>query len=286
MTTIQWTDETWNPVRGCTRVSPGCMNCYAERQAFRFAGPGQGYNGLVKISNGHPQWTGEIVQVLDKLRIPYKWRRPRMVFVNSMSDCFHENVEDWFLDNMFAVMALCPQHIFQILTKRPDRMREYINTTKTRLSITARTGKIPPWPLPNVWLGVSVENQKYADERIPILAQTAAQVRFLSCEPLLEKIDITRWIDRDKIRLAGGSWTSELIDWVICGGESGPEARPFSLIWADSLRAQCVDHRVPFFMKQVGSNAIMCPTKDRKGGDMSEWPESLRVRQWPHTAKG
>jgi protein gp37 len=287
-TTIEWTDANWNPIRGCSRVSEGCRNCYAEGVARRFSGPGLPYEGLVNLTTG--AWNGKIRFVEDHLLDPLRWKKPRRIFVNSMSDLFHENVTDEMRDRIFAVMALCPQHTFQVLTKRPERMLKWftqhfnVKSPGAREMIFEISHKHPDfvegrewvakaanafdvWPLPNVWLGVSVENQKAADERIPLLLQTPAAVRFLSCEPLLGKLSLDR--------VGPGPWPlfgplsgycskhfprhhchcdrqQASIDWVIAGGESGPNARPMHPDWVRSLRDQCADAGVPFFFKQWG----------------------------------
>lgn len=209
ITPIQWTETTWNPVRGCAIVSPGCINCYAMRQAHRFSGPGKPYVGLTKQTERGPQWTGTVVTVEDALREPLSWRRPRKVFVNSMSDLFHDDVPFTFVDKVFAVMALTNRHIYQILTKRPQRMRSYLNSrarSATYWKKAVPEGWSLEWmdiplvrfPLPNVWIGVSVENQKYADARIPILLETPAALRFISAEPLLGPVDFRRWLGEGK----------------------------------------------------------------------------------------
>jgi len=205
ITKIEWADRSWNCVRGCSIVSPGCRSCYAMKQAHRFSGPGRAYEGLTKLTErSGPQWTGKVVTVEDALLEPLSWRKPQRVFVNSMSDLFHEDVPDEFIDKVFAVMALAERHTFQILTKRPERMREWFDENgrdavqhtvhypqfdRWRQSIT-----LGQWPLPNVWLGVSAEDQQRADERIPLLLQTPASVRFVSCEPLLGPVDLSRWM--------------------------------------------------------------------------------------------
>ncbi len=286
-TGIEWTDATWNPIRGCSRVSEGCRNCYAETVANRFCGPGSPYEGVVQIGadgKGNGKWNGQIKFVEKHLLDPLKWKKPQRIFVNSMSDLFHENVTDEMRDKIFAVMALCPQHTFQVLTKRPERMLDYASG-ETRFAqiaafadaFAAKMGWdewIPQWPLPNVWLGVSVENQKAADERISLLLQTLAAVRFISAEPLLGPVNVDPWfIDRD-FQCSGfipaeradnpycqcGGHESDpchhspagLLDWVIVGGESGPGARPMHPEWARSLRDQCIAAGVPFFFKQWG----------------------------------
>ena len=216
-TGIEWADATWNPIIGCTRVSSGCMKCYAERMALRFAGPDGRYEGLVKKVGDEPRWTGEVRLVDSVLAKPLSWRRPRRIFVNSMGDLFHEKVPDEWIDQAFGVMALAPQHQFLILTKRPERMlawfrRECDLTAPVECLTELYTGHpeiagrhpfdkdaaigvgLRGWPLPNVWLGVSVEDQATADERIPLLLDTPAAVRFISAEPLLAPIDLEKWL--------------------------------------------------------------------------------------------
>lgn len=323
---IAWTDETWNAIKGCSRISPGCANCYAERTAVRFAGPGLPYEGLVRIANLHPQWTGQIGVSETQMWKPLRWTRPRMVFVNSMSDIFHENLEESTIDDMFAVMALCPQHTFQCLTKRADRQLAYMaepgrgseiiermsRIAFDEVSKVGRSGRLPAlarfankptddeiqiqikdfsWPPKNVWLGVSVEDQKRADERIPLLIQTPAALRWLSVEPMLGHVDLGLMGTCPKDWGKGYQPLYEFIDWVVCGGESGPGARRFDLDWARDLLAECRNAKVKFFMKQVGANAIdyfnpKFNVTDRKGGNPTEWPEMLRVREFPAIAGG
>jgi protein gp37 len=283
---IEWTESTWSPVTGCTRVSEGCRNCYAERlTATRLASQPK-YAGLALLdAKREAHWTGEIRLHEAELAVPLKWRRGRMIFVCSMSDLFHEKVPFEFVDKVFAVMALCPQHTFQVLTKRPERMAEYlrlcyIQATQGGRGILSRREDevadrvVPAWffiadcwsedrplpdpmrPLPNVWLGTSVEDQRTADERIPHLLQCPAAVRFLSCEPLLNSIDL-RSIGWERRIAEGGRITTDAlaaggISWVIVGGESGPGARPMHPDWACSLRDQCAAAGVPFFFKQIG----------------------------------
>lgn len=335
-TAIKWTDSTWNPVRGCSRVSEGCRNCYAEGVAHRFSGPGQAYEGLVRIGadgERRREWNGQIRFVEEHLLDPLRWgpvrracancltfgwpegyrlqrcdpkllsctgptKRGRRIFVNSMSDLFHENVTDAMRDLIFAVMALCPQHTFQVLTKRPERMLAYLDSARERIGELAfvnalrgrgivdpeaiRYAEYRQWPLPNVWLGVSVERQQEADARIPLLLQTPAAVRFVSAEPLLGPVDLTD-INRDPsdfdrtmpgfagvkrfsadaldgrncvvmpdVEYCEERGTRAKLDWVICGGESGAGARPMHPDWARSLRDQCRAAGVPFFFKQWG----------------------------------
>jgi protein gp37 len=312
MTTIEWTDETWNPVTGCTKVSAGCKNCYAEKVAKRFW--------------GHRRF--EDVRFHDeRLTIPLRWRKPRKVFVNSMSDLFHDGVPDDFIDRVFAIMSLCPQHTFQVLTKRPETMRRYMTRGLVgkadgfhmghRIARIAsellaampggphidRACAAPfyaraPWPLPNVWLGVSCEDQRAADGRIPLLLETPAAVRFISAEPLIGPIDLRYIKDGDEpfdsFRPRGQREPCDTtgIDWVIVGGESGPSARPCEVRWIRMIVAQCKNAAVPCFVKQLGSNIVthhpmdaasLLPvrTVDSKGADMAEWPQDLCVRQEP-----
>ena len=213
---IEWTDATWNPVRGCTKVSPGCTHCYAETFAERFRGV-----------PGHPYERGfDLRLVPDKLEEPLRWRKPRMIFVNSMSDLFHKGVSDEYILAVAEVMRKAHWHTFQVLTKRSERLRDLLR------------GKLRPHgDLKHIWWGVSVENRKHGLPRIEHLRQSPAAVRFLSIEPLLE--------DLGDLDLAG-------IHSVIAGGESGPGARPMSAEWVRSIRDQCVDREVPFFFKQWG----------------------------------
>jgi len=286
-TSIEWTrgddgsaGATWNPIRArnlatgkigwhCEHVSEGCRNCYSESMNRRLG------TGL-DFKPGH---RADVEIFLDEkmLLAPLRWKKPRRIFVNSMTDTFAEFVKDEWIDRMFAVMALCPQHTFQVLTKRPGRMQTYCcdpqsqriwrlacNMGQPGRALSATLAKFgSPWPLPNIWLGISAEDQATADERIPLLLQTPAAVRFVSLEPLLGPINLTRmklgggWYDvlggwRDvKERFPG---FDEQIDWVIVGGESGPHARPLHPRWARDLRDQCATAGVPFFFKQWGQH--------------------------------
>jgi len=214
-TGISWTDATWNPVRGCSRVSEGCRNCYAERVAARFSGPGQPYEDLADRERKGSKWTGVVRLIPAHLADPLRWRRPRRIFVNSMSDLFHESLTNEEIAAVFGVMAAAPQHTFQVLTKRARRMREWfewIGTANLDWLRTYAQRALDPtftkryvdrgttWPLPNVWIGVSVENQEAADERIPDLVRTPAAVRFLSCEPLLGPVVIANGCARIRKR--------------------------------------------------------------------------------------
>jgi protein gp37 len=287
-TKIEWTERTWNPIRGCSIVSPGCTNCYAMKQAHRFSGEGQAYEGLTKLTKGGPVWTGAVKMAPDHLKDPLRWRRPSRIFVNSMSDLFHEALPDEFIDMVFAVMAGAHDHTFQVLTKRPERMRAYLQQVSAEKDMqrwisAAEEMNLPgdvigwiereaDWPLPNVWLGVSVEDQARADERIPLLLETPAAVRWLSCEPLLGPVSFEgRWVPYE-ISAIHENWLKRL-GWIVVGGESGPGARPMDLDWARSLRAQCAAIGVPFFMKQIIDGHRKVPYE--------EWPSDLRVREYP-----
>ena len=298
MTAIEWTDEVWNPTTGCDRISPGCDNCYALTMAKRLKGMGQ----AKYQTDGDPRTSGPgfgIAVHSDALTEPLRWKKPRRVFVNSMSDLFHARVPREFLARVFAVMAATPQHTYQILTKRPDRAariltdlctcgRGHPNGEHFRSQMEwAATSHSPThvpglehgiyhrsgWPLPNVWIGTSVENQKYADLRIPALLETPAAVRFLSCEPLLGPVDLFAGDHSTHERDYDGAddyicldcstderhvpWrvidrTNFGIDWVIVGGESGPKARAMHPAWAQRLRDDCETAGVPFFFKQWG----------------------------------
>lgn len=252
-TGIEWTDATWNPVTGCEKVSPGCDHCYALTLAERFRG-----------APGHYFEHGFDVQLRpDKLDQPLRWRRPRRIFVNSMSDLFHKDIPDEYIARVFAVMAFAPQHTFQLLTKRHARMRSLLSSPGFEMLLWAAmvdlsAARAKPdvlcvdfepvdWPLPNVWLGVSVENQQWADTRIPALLATPAAVRFISAEPLLGPV----------------AFPAESLDWVIVGGESGKGARPMHPGWARQIRYQCELVGTPFLFKQWGSH-------DEHGNPMSK----------------
>lgn len=335
---IEWTDSTWNPVRGCSRVSDGCRQCYAEKQALRFSGKGQPFEGLVTLktketvlrrdfANGNVElkkvtkslgarWTGVVKLIENQLSVPLRWKKGRRIFVNSMSDLFHESLTFEEIDRVFAVMAACPQHQFQILTKRPKRMAEYLNDPSTDDRVAMAGERLAAeqgwchahedeyWPLPNVWLGVSVENQKEAERRIPYLLDVPAAVRFLSCEPLLGPIDFG--MDPDATTnprgllaciscrghgfhtrstfpdVSGNEQLSNcpecrdgiVLHWVIAGAESGPGARPMNEDWVRSLRDQCTAAGIPFFYKQKldGKNKIPLPLLD--GKQWAQFPET------------
>ena len=299
---IEWTDATWNPVTGCTKVSPGCDHCYAETFAERWRGtPGHHFEQGFDVRLWH-----------DRLEIPLRWKRPRRIFVNSMSDVFHEKVPDGFIACMFAVMAATPQHTYQVLTKRHGRMRSLLSSPEFRLT-AAFAGlskgldiEDAPWPLPNVWLGVSAEDQHWADIRVPALLATPAAVRFISAEPLLGPINLIG----QGGDLVGAGWHAlpdppeydggnpvcqdhgmencsqgcQFVDWVIVGGESGPGARPMEADWARSIVRQCEAAEVSVFVKQLGAVAGRSLGAGRKGGDWDAWPSDLRIREYPRRA--
>jgi protein gp37 len=268
--------------------------------AHRFNAPGGPYEGLtrlrVKGSHRGVDWAGKVVLVDEALTLPLRWKRPRRIFVNSMSDLFHESLPDATIDRVFAVMSLAPQHTFQILTKRPARMLRYLAATAL-VRASRPSGPPPPWPLPNVWLGVSCEDQATADERIPLLLQTPAEVRFVSAEPLLGPADVSAWVSLTPAPARAGGLPPRL-DLVICGGESGPGARPCDVAWIRSIVRQCKAAGVACFVKQLGAR-VACREEDRfasmedtdtgwqarlhdpKGSDPSEWPEDLRVQEMP-----
>ena len=339
MTSIQWTEQTWNPTTGCDRISDGCLNCYALTMAKRLKGMEQarGADRPKYQADGDPRTSGPGFGLSvhpDALTEPLRWKKPRKVFVNSMSDLFHARVPRVFLARVFAVMAATPQHTYQILTKRPERAARILGDLCTcgngcipgthfrsamEWAATSHSPTYVPglehgiyhrsgWPLPNVWIGTSVENQKYADLRIPSLLQTPAAVRFLSCEPLLGPVDLSRLplpsrertdIVYDALRQqygVPGLWhaaTASTIDWVIVGGESGPGARPMDPGWVSDLVGQCQDAGTAVFVKQLGSvwardhhtgGKSVSAHGDTKGGNPDHWPTHLRVREYPKTA--
>jgi protein gp37 len=361
LSSIEWCDATWNPTRGCSRVSEGCRHCFAERIAARFSrsideipGPRVGqthdaFHGFAHRVGGEARWTGKVELIESALDWPLRWRgdkaaraegRPSRIFVNSMSDLFHESLSDEGIERVFARMALAQQHVFQILTKRPERMQRWFSSgvpgLETRAEDVARAAehagrivydgrgsdrhKYPPasgdvsnrrvwpgWPLPNVWLGVSVEDQAAADARIPLLLQTPAAIRFVSYEPALGPVDFAKfmwpvhgwWIwphhSYAEAKAAGSecglrrqalvSAHARFVDWVIVGGESGPGARPFDVAWARATVEQCKAAGCAVFVKQLGANVRELHNTgrlaDSKGGDPAEWPDDIRVREFP-----
>jgi protein gp37 len=243
---IEWTDATWNPVTGCTKVSPGCKNCYAERQAERFRGvAGNAYEKGFDL-----QLRPERLEATSKLS-PLRWHKPKKIFVNSMSDLFHQGVPDSYVKQVYEVMREARRHTFQVLTKRPERLAPWYESHPEFAM------------LPNVWIGVSIEDRSFGLPRIPILKPIPAVVRFLSVEPLLE--------DLGKLDLSE-------IDWVIVGGESGPGARPMKPEWATSIRDQCVAAKVPFFFKQWGGVQKKRAGRLLEGRTWDEFPLPRRPR--------
>lgn len=255
---IEWCDTTWNPTTGCTRVSAGCSKCYIERTP-PFRKVGRRFDG-----DGPGSTTGVLLHP-DRLDTPLRWRKPRRVFVNSLSDLFHDDISDDYVARVFATIAVAHRHTFQVLTKRPARMRALLTDAKWMSWVEHRVGDIAGeyevvWPLRNLWVGVSVEDQQTADVRIPKLLATPAAVRFLSCEPLLACVDL--WTPRYQLPDGGlGSafaW-GRGVGWLICGGESGPGARPMHPQWARDLRDQCAAADVPFLFKQWGEWSPAAP---------------------------
>lgn len=316
---IEWTDATWNCVTGCTEVSPGCDHCYAKTFAERWRG-----------TPGHHFERGfDVTLRPERMYQPLRWRKPRRIFVNSMSDLFHDGVPTRFIAEMFAVMAMAPQHTFQVLTKRHGRMRSLLNSRDfwcevgdygRGIALAKVGGEYPAsgpmalaegssaagyWecasPLPNVWLGVSAEDQKWLDVRLPALLDTPAAVRFLSAEPLLGPLRIPFVEEFDGCTcgtgpsgyygmhergcgtMPGPAWGN--LHWVIAGGESGPGARPCERAWLRSLRRQCAEAGTPLFIKQVGSVLGRQIGAGAKGGDWDFWSEDLRIRQFPQASE-
>lgn len=298
--------QTWNPIVGCSKVSEGCRNCYAERMAGRLVGMGVSeYGRVVNIDTRTLPttrcWNGKTFLVEAALPKPLGWKKPRAIFVNSMGDLFHENTPDEWIDQVHYTMAKCPQHLFIVLTKRAERMAKYYS--EERCLYETDCGDYTPkasWPLPNVWIGVTAENQEAADARIPHLLSTPAAVRFVSCEPLIGPVDLCipqgcrscnhpgNVIERSGCRRCGGSGREPSIDLIIAGGESGAnqEVRPGHAEWFRSIRDQADEAGIPFFFKQWGNPAAyafsgfkrQCEAGldkvQRNGGD------SLDGRQW------
>ena len=291
-TSIEWADATVNAINGCTRVSPGCGGpgphggCYAERLAATRLRDHPSRPGLAIMTSNGPRWTGKVHLHEPELLKPLRWQKPRRIFWNAHGDIFHPAVPDEWIDSVFAVCALTPQHTHMILTKRSERMRKYLSAfirgERGVLHAARNLGRLDDacdaladaakkyrrcvsfGPLPNVWLGVSVEDQTRADERIPDLLATPAAKRFLSCEPLLGPVELRkplyrgdcgitmRGYLRDKSEPDDFHYWATKIDWIIVGGESGPRARPMHPDWARAIRDQCADAGVPFFFKQWG----------------------------------
>lgn len=258
MGAIEWTEKTWNPTVGCSIVSTECRECYAMKMAHRLAAMGQEkYRDLTEVVNGNVVWNGTVRLDRKALEIPYETKKPTLWFVNSMSDLFHESLSRDDICSVWSVMVVCDRHRYQVLTKRPHKMRDFVNGWIGHM----RSGSLRP--IENIWLGTSV-GYFQAKNRITELRETNAAVRFLSCEPLLG--------DLGTLDLSG-------ISWVIVGGESGPHARTMDIEWARSIVRQCKEQSVKVFVKQLGRNPYLY--KHAKGGDMNEWPEDLRIREFP-----
>jgi protein gp37 len=301
-TAIEWTDATWNPVTGCSKVSPGCAHCYAETLTRRFAGTWQ-------VPDLPWTWENAEQNVIlrpDRLNQPLRWKRPRMVFVNSMSDLFHEQVPDHFIQDVFAVMSLAHQHTFQVLTKRPERMRDLIASESFQRFVDDAIGERAPgslwgsWPLRNVWLGTSIENRRYV-HRADLLRETPAAVRFISAEPLLGPLiahpeDLMAPLQAS-LGIKSKPWLDLTgIDWLIVGGESGPGHRPVHVEWVRDLRDACLlarpeecagggyrlvpsaAHAAPaFFFKQWGGATPKAGGRELDGRVWDEMPDRARV---------
>lgn len=343
-TEIAWTQHTWGPVRGCRRVSPGCEHCYAETMAARIVRMGgyewdaflgrwkvdpektqnaaarasaDRYRDLVRINKaGEARWTGKFAFDEGALSAPLRRKVPTMYFVNSMSDLFGEGLTNEQIAAVFGVMAACPRHTFQVLTKRADRMAEWFRWIESRdtgphalcvlealdypLELDSPKGARNrldagpgwPWPLPNVWLGVSVERQEEADERIPHLLRCSAAVRWVSAEPLLGPVNLDEYLYQRESQYGGitaaprnSIGVTDALDWVVTGGESGHGARPCDMQWLRQIGEHCRLAGTAWFNKQLGADPRDGPARprivDKKGADPSEWPEDLRVREWP-----
>lgn len=321
-TGIEWADASWPVITGCTHISDGCDNCYAANLTSTRLRHLPEYAGLAE--NG--RFNGTVRCLPDRLDWPLHWRKPRRIFVSDMADLFHPDVPDLFITEVFDVMEQAPQHTFQVPTKRHARMRSFVRRRmENRAEYAAKFDDCPTgamrnspaaqWarkravtPQPNIWLGVSAENQKWADIRIPALLDTPTAVRFVSAEPLLGPINLHandnglhNWLPDYGPQYDDGTGDAvcqahgishcrqgcNFVDWLIVGGESGQGARKMDLAWAQSLIHQCENADVPVFMKQVGSVAApsLGPFAGRKGGNWDAFPDGLRVRQFPRVAK-
>jgi len=327
-TKIEWTDATWSVVNGCRAVSPGCAHCYACRLAATRLREHPRYAGLAHMTERGPRWTGEVRFHADLLEVPIRWRKPRRIFVANQGDLFHESVTNEQIAAVFGVMAAAPQHQFQVLTKRPERMRRWFDWAASltchgsydSAAITRRMmmrtedcgglrcvdlgeGALTTWPLPNVWCGTSVESPEHL-HRLDDLLRCPAALHFLSAEPLLAGLDVRPWLGEQGSESGGPQgWvpTGPGLAWVVVGGESGPGARPCAVTWIRSLVRQCKEANTACFVKQVGAHytdavngvggflarppeeygQLHRRLKHRKGADMAEWPDDLRVRQMP-----
>lgn len=270
-TSIEWTDATWNVVRGCSLVSSGCSSCYAMKSAHRFSGKGKAYEGLTELGPQGPRWTGTIRLVPEALEEPLHWKTPRRIFVNSMSDLFHEDIPASYIVRVFEVMMACPQHEFQILTKRPERIEPVLYGPEGGFYLGGGD-----W-LPNVLIGFSAEDQDTFNRRWQTFERRKgeqcswayAMRLWCSAEPLLGPINAMRALYNEYVR----------ISWLVIGGESGPRARPCDLAWIRSIKAQCQAAGVPVFYKQ-GGYSNRCK-HDQKGGHFECFPSDLKIREYP-----
>lgn len=287
---IEWTDATWNPTVGCTKVSAGCDHCYAENLVNRFAGTSPAFPTTFDIVN---------LRSDRFLTQPLRWRKPRRIFVNSLSDLFHKDVPDEFIARVFAVMAACPQHTFQLLTKRHGRMRSLLSSEAFQELVFAlrgvdtthgpELGHFRIWPLPNLWLGVSAENQDAADLRIPALLNTPAAVRWVSAEPLLGPITLHRGHSHCPTHdFAGGFCMGcpdlYTVDWIVAGGESGAQARLMESGWVRDIRDQCAENGIPFLFKQWGGRTPKANGRVLDGRTWDEYPAHEYIPadiEWP-----
>ncbi|MBO0752504.1 MAG: phage Gp37/Gp68 family protein [Bradyrhizobiaceae bacterium] len=251
---IAWADAVWDPVRGCSRKSAACVNCYAEAETAQSAQQGGWGEGFASITADGPKWTGTVALHEDRLMLPLAITRPSRIFVNAFADVFHEEMADMAIDRVFAVMATAPQHRYVILTKRQKKMQAYMADPATSGRVAAavaalgRNGKLACWPPANLWLGVTTENQKEAERRVPVLLRTPAAVRFIAAEPLLSAVELRpEW-------LAHPGAAGPTIDWVMAGGESGPNARPIEVAWVRALRDQCARTATPFYWTNWGAS--------------------------------
>lgn len=315
-TKIPWAEETWNPIIGCSHISPGCDHCYAERMAARLTMISSMRNRYGVVVE-HGRWSGITHFMASELERPLRWRKPRTIFVCSMGDLFHETVEREFIEAVFGAMSLCGHHTFLVLTKRPARMQKFFASTTLGAcqssfcllspdqegnyaiydtsAINGAGGNA--WPLPNVWLGVTAEDQQRADERIPYLLDTPAVRRFVSIEPMLGPVDLNRLFWESASGLGGGwesclsgkqfnPWLGEMfdapkLDWVIAGCESGPGRRPVKVEWFRSLRDQCEASGVPFFLKQMDVDGKLVKMPDLDGRMWADRPEEARPEAEP-----
>lgn len=278
-TRIEWTETTWNPIRGCSKVSPGCAHCYAERMAARFAGRGQPYEGLVDVRG---RWTGNVRVLPDKIEAPLRWTKPRLVFVNSMSDLFHEEIDDETILAIFKTMQTARMHTYQILTKRADRMLEWFNEVWMESGLAFGLRALPP----HIWVGVTAEDQEHVNMRVPLLVAAPVSTRFVSVEPIVGEVNLSLWLSNPYVYPGGApdellystrenpdGTVAANLDWVIAGCESGPHRRRAHVDWFRMLRDQCVDAGVPFFLKQadLGEGLVKMPSLD--GQTWAQRPE-------------